>query len=94
MSSFLGGVLTVVLTVSVFYTICHLYKSVSGAKTFEDNVLLDIAELQSEQTDIKKSLADLHCRGTRFRIWQGEIYYRRNRGNGRGILGRCQRYGI
>ena len=62
MSGFLAGVLTVFFTVSAFYTICHLYKSVSGAKTFEDNIILDIAELQSEQSDIKKSVADLHCR--------------------------------
>ena len=62
MSGFFAGVLTVFFVVSAFYTICHLYKSTTGAKTFEDNVVLDIAELQSEQSDIKKSLADLHCR--------------------------------
>lgn len=62
MSGFLAGVLIVFFVVSSFYSICHLYKSISGAKTFEDNVLLDIAELQSEQSDIKKSVADLHCR--------------------------------
>lgn len=62
MSSFLAGVLFVVFVVSAIYTICKIVKSASSATKFEDNVILDIAELQSEQSDIKKSLADLHCR--------------------------------
>lgn len=62
MSSFLAGVLFVFFVVSAVYTICHIFKSASSAKTFEEDVLHNIAELQSEQSDIKQSLADLHCR--------------------------------